>query len=205
MDVTWFKKQQKKADVTAEDIAREMGRDRSIVSHIYNGRQRMSIDWARAFAKVLDVPLDEVLEHAGMLEAPQARTIRPGFSEGDAVPFTPAPSASDDLDARARAFGGGRPGVDVWQVRGGAMTLGGYLPGDMLLVDTHQTERLNAGDIVVAQRYDNQTGTAITMLRRHEPPVLVSATADPADQRVHFVDGTNVVVRGKVIASWRTP
>ena len=57
MDDKWFKRQQKRAGVTAEDIAEELGRDRSVVSRIYVGRQRMTLDQARVFAKVLEIPL----------------------------------------------------------------------------------------------------------------------------------------------------
>jgi SOS-response transcriptional repressor LexA len=96
---------------------------------------------------------------------------------------------------------GDRPGVDVWRVKSRAMALSGLLEGDFMLVDTHAAERVRAGDVVIAQIY-TRTG-ANTVLRRFEPPVLVAASADPADGRVHVVDGDNVVIRGKVVASWR--
>ena len=79
----------------------------------------------------------------------------------------------------------------------------GYMPGDYMLVDTHASERARAGDVVVAQVYDNAKGSAVTVLRRFEPPVLVAASTDPEDRRVHIVDGVNVVIRGKVVGSWR--
>lgn len=203
MDEKWFKLQQKKAGVTADDIARRMGRVRSTVSHIYSGRQKMSLDWAKAFAEVLQVPLDEVLKHAGVLEEAAAAPMRPGFAESDAVPF--AGKDSEDRQARSVAQAlGERPGVDLWQVRSPALAFMGYMPGDMMLVDTHAAERARAGDVVVAQVYDNARGTAFTLLRRFEPPVLVAASPDPGDRRVHVVDGVNVVIRGRVTASWRT-
>lgn len=202
MDDKWFKAQQKKVGVTAEDIALRAGKARSNVSNILTGRRRMSLDWAQVFAEVLQVPLDEVLKRAGVLDEPKAQELRPGFSDSDAVPF------SGQGEERARALTpadalGRKPGVDVWQVRTMALALMGYLPGDFLLVDTHQSERARTGDVVVAQVYDNHKGTATTILRRLEPPVLVAASCDPADRRVHVVDGVNVVVRGKVTAMWR--
>lgn len=202
MDDKWFKAQQKKAGVTAEDIARRMGRVRSTISHIYTGRQKMSLEWAKVFAEALDVPLDEVLERAGVLEEHTAQTLRPGFSEGDAAPWKG--DSAEERQARmvAQAFGE-RAGVDLWQVRSPALQFMGYMPGDMMLVDTHAAERVRAGDVVAAQVYDNAKGAAVTVLRRFEPPVLVAASPAPDDQRVHVVDGVNVVIRGKVIASWR--
>lgn len=205
MDDKWFKAQQKRVGVTAEDIAARMGRTRSNVSHILSGKQRMSLDWAQAFAEVLQVPLATVLEKAGVADAPVAQQLAPGFGESDAAPWVEAPRPNDPNRAIAAALGADRPGVDVWRVKGAAMALAGYLMGDFILVDTHAADRARAGDVVLAQVY-RATGrdmTARTILRRLEPPVLVAASCDPEDSRVHVVDGVNVLVRGKVLASWR--
>lgn len=201
MDDKWFKQQQKRVGVTADDIARTMGRTRANVSHILTGRQRMSLDWAKAFAEVLQVPLATVLEKAGVTDAPTAQAVTPGFAENDAAPWVagPGPAGASEVTTVAAALGGGKPGIDVWRVKGTAMAQHGLLAGDYMLVDTHQAERVKPGDVVVAQVY-NRTG-ATTVLRTFSPPVLVSA--DPMDSQVHVVDGVNVVIRGKVTASWR--
>lgn len=202
MDDKWFKAQQKRVGVTADQIAAVLGRDRSVVSKILSGKQRMTLEWAKAFAEVLQVPLVTVLEKAGVTDARTAQKVQPGFADSDAAPFVYGPGQAEGAQVRtaAQAFGE-RPGVDVWRVKSAAMALWGLLPGDFMLVDTHAAERVRAGDVVVAQLY-TRTG-ASTVLRRFEPPVLVAASADAADARVHVVDGTNVVVRGKVVASWR--
>lgn len=202
IDDKWFKQQQRKAGVTADDIARAAGRSRSAVSHIYMGRQRMNLDWAKAFAEVLKVPLDEVLRRAGITDEPTAQLLSPGFSDSDAAPFVPASGEAHRAQSVAQAFGA-RPGVDVWMVRTSAMALQGILPGDMMLVDTHRADSTRPGDVVVAQVYDHNRGKASTVLRRLEPPVLVAASVDPEDRRALVVDGVNVVVRGKVTACWR--
>lgn len=202
MDDKWFKQQQKRAGVTAGDIAARMGRARSNISNIYSGNQRMSLDWAKVFAEMLNQPLDEVLRRAGVLDDSGASAAPLGFREGDAVPWQGRGGADEKITNAAKFFGGGRPGVDIWTVRSTAMALGGYLPGDQMLVDTHQSERCRAGDVVIAQVYNRHT--AETVLRRYEPPVLVAASGDPAEGRVLVVDGANVVIRGKVVASWRS-
>lgn len=203
MDDKWFKQQQKRAGVTADDIARKMGRTRANVSNIYTGRQKMSLEWAQAFADVLKVPIEEVLKRAGTVSAPTAQRLSSGFAESDVAPFVGAGGKSASLDATARSLGGGRAGIDVWQVKSQLLALMGYMQDDFVLIDTHQAERVKAGDVVIAQRYNAQTGDAVTLLRRFEPPVLVAASMDPDDRRVHVVDGNNVLVRGKVVASWR--
>lgn len=205
MDDKWFKRQQKIAGVTADDIARAMGRDRSVVSRILNGHQRMTLDFAKAFAATLKVSLSTVIEKAGMADVPTARELAPGFAQSDAAQWVPQGHAeSEPARAIAQALGADRPGVDVWRMKSAAMALQGVLSGDFLLVDSHAAERVRAGDTVVAQLHNNAAGTACTVVRRLEPPVLVAASCDPEDRRVLVVDGTNVVVRGKVIASWRT-
>lgn len=205
MDDKWFKQQQKRVGVTAEDIANRMGRTRANVSHILSGRQRMSLDWAQAFADVLQVPLATVLEKAGVASGQTVKQITPGFSESDAAPWVAGPGMAESaaVSGVAQALGADRPGVDIWRVKGRAMALAGLLDGDFMLVDTHASERARPGDVVIAQIYNNATGTALTVLRRFEPPVLVAASIAPEDGRVHVVDGVNVVVRGKIIASWR--
>ncbi len=203
MDEKWFKQRQKEAGVTAEDIAQKLGRNRSAVSHIYSGQRRMSLEWAQAFSDVLDVSVDEVLKRAGVYEPQVAQQLKPGFAESDATPFIGKASQIEAMTRIAAQMGGGRPGIDIWTVKSDALCLSGYLEGDMILVDTHQSERCKAGDTVIAQVYNRQTGGAETILRRFEPPVLVAANANPNQQRVHVVDGNNVAIRGKVIAQWR--
>lgn len=201
MDDRWFKAQQKKVGVTADVIAARIGRDRSVVSKILSGKQRMTLEWAKAFAEVLEVPLATVLEHAGLGDAPTVQKLTPGFAESDAAAWVPGFGEANTVKPMAVALGE-RPGVDIWRVKTRAMALAGLLEGDFMLVDTHQAERVRAGDVVVAQVY-NRNG-ATTVLRRFEPPVLVAASIYPEDGRVFVVDGQNVVIMGKVVASWRT-
>jgi len=201
MDDKWFRAQQKKAGITADQIAATLGRDRSVVSKILHGHQRMTLEWAQAFADALGTDVATILEKAGAARPATARQLAPGFAESDAAPFLAR--EGDPTAQIAHALGASRPGIDLWQIRNRAMALGGLLAGDMMLVDTHASERCAPGDTVIAQVYNHATASAITLIRRYEPPVLVAASCDPADQRVHIVDGANVVIRGKVIASWR--
>ena len=188
---------------TADDLAKAISRDRAVVSRIMNGHQQLTLEQAKIFATELDAEVSDVLLRAGLTDAPVAQAMSPGFAESDAALWVPGPepAGAREVSSVAAALGGSRPGVDVWRVKGQVMALAGMMAGDFMLVDTHQAERVKPGDLVVAQVY-TRTGAA-TVLRRYEPPVLVAASADPADGRVHVVDGINVVIRGKIIASWR--
>lgn len=208
IDAAWFKRKQKEAGITAQEIAEAAGRHRSQVSHILTGRQAMNLHWAKAFSTALQVPLAEVLRHAGTLEdaseTEPGAPVPSGFSEGDASPFAGQAGEREREAERARLFGGGGAGIDVWTVRSTALELDGYLIGDRILVDTNAADRARAGDVVIAQAFDVQRGAADTLLRRYEPPVLVSRAPDRSTRRAHVVDGSTVMIRGKVIASWRT-
>ncbi len=203
MDKDWFKRRLRLRDMTSDDLAKAIGRDRAVVSRIMNGHQLMTLDQAKIVADQFQVDVSEVLLRSGLADAPVAQAMQPGFSESDAAAWIPAPdlAGAREVPTIALALGGG-PGVDIWRVKSQAMALAGMLAGDFMLVDTHQAERVRAGDVVVAQVY-TRTG-ATTVLRRYEPPVLVAASANPDDGRVFVVDGINVVIRGKVTASWRT-
>lgn len=201
MDTLWFKAAQRRAGLTSFDLGEAIGRDRTVISRIINGTQRMTLDQARIFAEKMNVPLPEMLEKAGLADKGTAQQLAPGFQESDATPWVPGTGMAEgrDVPSVAQALGGGKPGIDVWRVKGQAMSQHGLLEGDFMLVDTHQAERVKPGDTVVAQVY-NRTG-ATTVLRTFAPPVLMSS--DPNDLQVQVVDGVNVVIRGKVVASWR--
>jgi transcriptional regulator with XRE-family HTH domain len=205
MDKQWLKTALRKAGKTSADLAQAIGRDRAVVSRITNGHQKLTIDQAKIFARELDADLADVLLRAGLTDRPTAQIMAPGFSESDAAAWVPGPALAEGAAVRgiAAVLGADRPGVDIWRVRSRAMQLAGYLPDDFILVDTHAAERARPGDTVIAQVYNNATGTAATVLRRLDPPVLTAASADPEDCKAHVVDGVNVLVRGRVVASWR--
>lgn len=204
MDVQWFKNLQKQRGVTADDIAKAMGRSRSNVSNIYAGNQRMSLDWAKAFADTLGVTIDEVLERSGALDAPEARNFKPGYSESDAILLPNDAPGFKKSQLVARAFGYNEKSTSIWSVQSAAMSLAGYLKGDQVLVDKAQSSLVRVGDVVVAQRFDHQAGAQTSLLRRYEPPVLVADSPRATDRRVLIVDENNVFILGKVIAQWRS-
>jgi SOS-response transcriptional repressor LexA len=212
MDDKWFKAQQKKVGVTADEIAKAIGRDRSLVSRIYVGRQKMKFEEAKIFAEILQVPLDEVLKHAGLVDTEAEKTQRAGlplFSElirnqaGDCEPYKKTGAELENAKQVARLLGM-REGIDIWKVNTQAMIHSGILPGDTILVDTNQSERTKSGDIVLAEVYQSRRNTPAAILRRVEHPVLVADGSYDYDKRVHVLDGHSVVIRGKVIAQWRS-
>lgn len=200
----WIKLRLRTLGKNSGDLATAINRDRAVVSRIMNGRQKLTLDQAKQFATVLNCELTEVLEKSGVADRPTAQQLTPGFAESDAVIWSAEGGhKAIELKSVAASFGGARDGVDVWRVKGMALALAGFLPGDWMLVDRMKAERVRAGDVVIAKIYNNSSGAVSAVLRRFEPPVLVAASPDAADQRVFVVDGMNVVIQGKVIAQWR--
>jgi hypothetical protein len=201
-DDKWFRDAKRKAGVTNAEIGARRGRDHTVISKLASGSQPMTADWAQVLSEALNVPLATVMEKTGMVDARGAQQLAAGFSDGDAAPYVPGPGLAEGAQVRTVAQAlGQRPGVDVWRVRGRAMMLAGLLDGDFILVDTHAADRVKPGDVVVAQVYTPRGAT--TVLRRFLPPALVAASVEVQDQAVHIVDGVNVLIRGKVVASWR--
>lgn len=200
MDVNWFKQQQKTKGVTSEALGEALGRDRTIVSRIYHGRQSMTPDQAEVFARLLNVPIEEVAERAGLKLPRLGRAAPTGLSESDVTPWRPKGDDPQPQPPNAESNSGA--GRDIWRINTRAMILAGYAEGDWIVVDQHILPE--AGDVVVAQVYDWEIGSAATVLRRYDPPVLVAASTDPSEWRVHVVDNKNVKIMGVVISSWRS-
>jgi len=122
-----------------------------------------------------------------------------GFAEPEAAPLDR--SANSPLAAAVAALMRGHNNLDPWVLNSRALETAGFLPGDVLLVGLNETPL--AGDVVCAQIYDWPAGKAETVFRLFRPPYLVAATADPALQTPHVVDGSRVAIKGVVVNSLR--
>lgn len=131
------------------------------------------------------------------------RKSSPGFAESDVVAWIPKPDdiQREQVEDMAAHLAKGRGGRDIWRVQSRAMILAGFDEDDFILVDQHAPAI--PGSIVIAQVYDYDVGSAATLLRRFDPPVLSAASPDPGDWKPHVVDGRNVKIMGVVTASWR--
>ena len=70
--------------------------------------------------------------------------------------------------------------------------------------DFSETVPPRSGDVVAAQVYNLERGTAETKLRVYEAPFLTTRTMDPAStDRPLFVDNERVHVAGTVVRSLR--
>lgn len=128
---------------------------------------------------------------------------------GGASSRTGAPSGFPEpelreLDAPAQSFAGVSltPNQFVRAVATRALELAGYLPGDLVLIDMALAP--GADDVVIAQVYNLERGTAETVLRAYDPPYLVVRTADPRCRaKPLLADGTQVKIMGTVVRALR--
>lgn len=141
--------------------------------------------------------LDKIATYTGIPKNvfPGQRRL-PGFGESEAVPYDAA--AGERLpawvEAAIAAHKQGRPGVEPWLMKGWALDLLGIYPGDVLMID--QNRRPKAGDVVCAQLTDLATGRAETVMRRYEPPYVVTHSAKTGPSRPELVDDERVIIMG---------
>jgi hypothetical protein len=122
----------------------------------------------------------------------------PGLAETEAVPYDAA-GALPELKSLVDGYIRGRPNLVAWELKTRALELAGYLPGDIVVIDMN--ERAQRKDIVCAQVYNYDRGTAATIWRRYEQPYLVAASADPELARPERDDSAKIM--GVVLMSFR--
>lgn len=118
----------------------------------------------------------------------------PHFGSGPLIGF-----AEEDLRAiEPPAEPGELTPNEFWrEVRGLGLAALGILPGDVVRIDMARAPA--AGDVVCAQSYDIERGTARTILRLFDPPFLLTRALDPAAHaKPHLVDGVQVKIMGVV-------
>lgn len=196
IDTEWFKQRHLAVGISQGAAAERLGRAPTFFTRVYSGQQRLRPDEAMQLAEILKVPVSEIRRRAGLAGAE-------AIPDGDAARWAPEdPEAGKAAAEMTAALAGGRAGVDTWRVSTSAMQLAGYVEGDIILVDTHRVAPA-PGAVVLAQVYDWQLGSAMTLLRRYDPPVIMAASADAREWKPYVVDGTNVLIVGIVVASWR--
>lgn len=117
-----------------------------------------------------------------------------GLSDHEAEPYI-APKG-DPLANLVTAAVAGRVHVVPWTLRSRALEDELCQPGDIMIVDLNAEPV--AGDIVCAQLYDFERGTATrTVFRLFHPPFLVGAGREDGARTPHLIDG-NVGIKGVV-------
>lgn len=147
-------------------------------------------DWIRRFARALGVPPATLLEGA---------MVR-GLGESE-VSFVPEPDRDEtDLRLANVLYPSGR--ADTMVVHSPSLILRGYAVDDRILVDMKRRPR--EGDAVVAQIYDDESGTAETVLRVLRGSFLVAAATEERFQPLLLGDN-HVQIKGVVVGRYSRP
>lgn len=111
---------------------------------------------------------------------------------------------SDSADAAPAAARADDP--VCYRVNTQALMLRGYLPGDVVRLDTAGDPR--AGDVVAARVHDVDRGASRLVLRAYHPPYLLAYTAGPDANPLHqplYVDGRAVRITAVMVSMTRRP
>jgi transcriptional regulator with XRE-family HTH domain len=69
MNTRWFQEQLTKRDLTQRSLARALDRHPSAISNAFKGKRKITLDEATELARILGVPLNDVLLNAGIKTA----------------------------------------------------------------------------------------------------------------------------------------
>lgn len=103
VDTAWFRGRLADQKMSQRGLARQLGLDPAAVSLTLRGKREMKIAEAAAIARLIGVPADEVMRHAG---------VRIG-SQGALVPICSYMDASAELHTEATGMTVPHPGGDL--------------------------------------------------------------------------------------------
>lgn len=180
----WIRAVARKLGISVSQLAREAELAPSTLNRFLNQdvQHLLENETLAAVAKVGGV---EILELPG----------RPRGLAEEATPFDAARVESSFARA-VKALTQERNGLAPYVVRGFALDLMGYVPGDVVIVDLNRQPK--TGDVVLAQRYHWERDSADTLLRLYEKPLLLTVSSRGILEKPVAVDDDQVVIKGVV-------
>lgn len=195
----------KSVGMTQADFAAIIGKSLSGYQHyenpaLYNKRW-LPLDVIDPIAKALAARGIDAAPLMALAGVDATRQPPPaGLSDHELLPLQGG--GSDRVARAVAAFIGDAPSLQPWVIRGRAMTLAGWLPGDVAIVDHSQTTPTN-GAVVVAQIYNWDVIAARTVIRLFEADYLVAQTLSPGYLRPERVDDRAVMIKGVAVGCVR--
>lgn len=193
LERAWLRALENGRRLSLSQIAREAGlSDTTLTRMFHKGYSgTLSTMTRKRLCETYGVPTPEEWEAAG-------RPPVGGLAE-EAVPYQPG-RGDADTDAAVRALLHGRKGVDAMVLKTRSLEDAGYLPGDVVILDT--TLPAKDRDLVCAQVYE--AGGATTVWRRYDAPYITDLTRNPdARKAPELVDGKRVFIVGVVVGMVR--
>ncbi len=191
--------------LSQQGLADLVGTSNQQISLLEAGDRQLTQHWMERISKALECRPSDLMVDDGD-DGNDARDAPPFRGGGLSMPEIERFEVDDDerqaVDAIVAALHPGHSSSDLWTVKGRALEVAGYLPGDTVIVDLSRVDA-KTGDVVCAQIYDwENPDKTRTVLRIFEPPYLVSFSADPKFHKPELVDN-HIAVKGIVVASFR--
>lgn len=183
----WIAAIQTKLNVSRTELARRAGLSHSTLSRATTDDEYRINFRSDTISKLTE--LSGILPPAAIATGSRAAPEVQGFGEPEATPWQGAPVR--DLT----------PGQSLWTAHTAGLTAMGLMPGDRYILDQNIAPRMR--DIIMVQRYDNQTGSAETLLRVYADGFAVTPMYLVDGSTRLWIDGSNVVIMGVVVESWR--
>jgi len=191
-----------RCNVSQTDLAKVLGRDKSAITNLLQGKRRLKADEVVKIATFLNVSELEVLgiNKEQKIEIKE-KTQAP--DERQWIPFQSPPSLElqqSNLVMQQGEFFYFYDGISATdksyalEVTSNALVLSGFMIGDVVISELDRDIR--PGDIVVVQHYNDNV--AETLLRKYQPPYLVPHSSNPEFKRLHE-DRSNVRMISPVI------
>lgn len=172
MNLSHLKQLLAKHNVTQTDLAHILGRDKSVVTNLFQGRRQLKAEEAMLIARHIGVPVTQIL---GIKESPGQAFRETALL----IPFQHEPERCKKLSGVVKKDGkfyleaeegaGYSPKAYALEVRDEGMNLSGILAGDIVISELDRP--CKPGQVVVAQHYQGRG--ARTIVRAYDPPFLL--------------------------------
>jgi transcriptional regulator with XRE-family HTH domain len=178
MNLSHLKKLLASHGVSQTDLARILGRDKSVITNLFQGKRQLKADEAMLIARQIGVPVTQIL---GIPEH------RDGFMEPPLlIPFQHEPThwkrhgnvvrKEGKFYLEASESGDYSPKAYAMEVSDDSLNLSGVLAGDFVISELDR--RCKPGQLVIAQHYQGRG--AKTLIRKYDPPLLLPHSTNAA-------------------------
>lgn len=178
MNLTHLKQLLTMHGIRQADLARILGRDKSVVTNLFQGKRQLKANEAALIARHIGVPVAQVL---GMVECSDTGRSGPMLL----IPFLHSPERANTNADIVRKEGKFYMEIDgrglsskayALEVEDDSMSLLGIVAGDIVICECDRP--CKPGQIVVARHGRGQA--AKTVIRQYEPPLLVPHSRTPS-------------------------
>lgn len=185
--------------VAQTDLAKLLGRDKSVITNLLQGKRQLKAQEAVIIAEFLNVPVTEVLGE----DAPPE-----GMDEPAWIPFQQPPAnalqkaqnvVKKDQTFYLQESGTFSDKAYAIEVKDDSLNLSGFMPGDIIISELDKPYK--KGDVVVVQHYTEDMAESI--LRNYAPPYLTAHSSNSKYTSIP-VDDTSVRIVSPVIRLIRT-